>query len=129
MTDQNEGNQMNDDDEQFASPIDELRGHLFDTIRALKNKSMPVDTARTIVQVATVLVDSAKVEVEMVKATKGKYVQGFVPYKGRTPLPQPDTPAAPVLPSVAPTPAPQAAARASTVAFPPGYFKGSDASE
>lgn len=49
----------------------DLRNHLFETLEALKDpeKPMDVDRARAIAQVAGVLIDSAKVEVDFLKAT------------------------------------------------------------
>lgn len=50
----------------------DLRNHLFETLEALKDpeKPMDVDRARAISQVAQVLVDSAKVEVDFIKVTE-----------------------------------------------------------
>jgi hypothetical protein len=49
----------------------ELRTHLMATLSALRDRENPmeIDRARAVAQVATVLVDSAKVEVEFIKAT------------------------------------------------------------
>lgn len=51
--------------------INTLRQHLLDTLTELRDRSHPMepDRARAIAQVAGVLVDSAKVEVDYVKAT------------------------------------------------------------
>lgn len=53
--------------------ITELRTHLFATIRALRDKESPMDLerAKTISEVAKTVIDSAKVEVEYIKATGG----------------------------------------------------------
>lgn len=51
--------------------ISNLRQHLLDTLSDLRDRSNPMepDRARVVAQVASVLVDSAKVEVEYLKAT------------------------------------------------------------
>lgn len=51
--------------------ITDMRQHLMDTLAALRNRENPmdVDRARAVAQVASVLVDSAKVEVDYIKAT------------------------------------------------------------
>ncbi len=53
------------------STITEMRAHLMETLAALRDRDNPmdVDRARAVAQVAGVLVDSAKVEVEYIKAT------------------------------------------------------------
>lgn len=61
--------------------IDDLRTHLFDTLAALKNKDNPMDLdrARAVAEVARVVVDSAKVEVEFLKTTGALKSTGFLP--------------------------------------------------
>lgn len=51
--------------------INELRQQLLDTLKDLRNREQPMepDRARAIAQVATVLVDSAKAEIDYIKAT------------------------------------------------------------
>lgn len=51
--------------------ITDLRQHLMDTLAALKDRDNPMDPdrARAVAQVASVLVDTAKVEVDYIKAT------------------------------------------------------------
>ena len=49
--------------------IDDLRAVLFETIAAVRDGSMPLDRAKTISDLSQVMVNSAKVEVEFVKAT------------------------------------------------------------
>jgi len=60
--------------------LDDLRNHLFETLEALKDedKPMDLDRARTIADVARVLVDTAKAEVAFVNAT-GARTSGFFP--------------------------------------------------
>lgn len=70
--------------------INQLREHLLATLASLRDQDNPMepDRARAVAQVAGVLVDTAKVEVDYIKAT-GKDRAGF--------LEQP--PDAPALPS------------------------------
>lgn len=53
--------------------IDDLRNHLFETLEALKDPDHPMDLdrARVVSLVAQTLIDSAKVEVDLVKAVHG----------------------------------------------------------
>ncbi|HDR8962521.1 TPA: hypothetical protein QDB13_000070 [Burkholderia vietnamiensis] len=53
------------------STITDMREHLMQTLTALRDRENPmdVDRARAVAQVAGVLVDSAKVEVDYIKAT------------------------------------------------------------
>lgn len=54
-----------------APHIDQLRQHLLDTLTSLRDRDNPMepDRARAVAQVASVLVDTAKVEVDYIKAT------------------------------------------------------------
>jgi hypothetical protein len=54
-----------------APHITQLRQHLLDTLADLRNRENPMepDRARAVAQVASVLVDTAKVEVDYLKAT------------------------------------------------------------
>lgn len=60
--------------------IDDLRAELFETLKRLKDKDAPMDVARAraVVEVASVIVDTAKVEVAMLEAT-GTGDTGFIP--------------------------------------------------
>ena len=56
----------------MTSPhINELRAHLMETLASLRDRENPMepDRARAVAQVAGVLVDTARVEVEFLKAT------------------------------------------------------------
>jgi BioD-like phosphotransacetylase family protein len=59
--------------------INQLRQHLLDTLADLRNPHRPMepDRARAVAQVAGVLVDSARVEVDYLKAT-GQDVSNFI---------------------------------------------------
>lgn len=60
--------------------IDDLRAELFATLKQLRDKDDPLDVARAraVVDVASVIVDTAKVEVAMLEAT-GSAGTGFIP--------------------------------------------------
>lgn len=62
-----------------APHISQLRQHLLDTLTDLRNREKPMepDRARAVAQVASVLVDTAKVEVEYLRAT-GQQRAGFL---------------------------------------------------
>lgn len=57
----------------MSTNIEQLREELLGTLKDLRNRENPMepDRARAIAQVAGVLVDSARVEVEFIKATDG----------------------------------------------------------
>jgi hypothetical protein len=59
--------------------INELREQLLETLKDLRNREQPMepDRARAVAQVASVLVDSAKVEVDYLKIT-GQDRAGFL---------------------------------------------------
>ena len=59
--------------------INTLRQHLMDTLADLRNRHNPMepDRARAVAQVASVLVDTAKVEVDYLKAT-GQDTSAFI---------------------------------------------------
>ncbi len=73
--------------------INELREHLFATLRGLRDKDNPmeIDRARAVRQVAATLVDSARVEVEMLRVTGEQVGTGFIPLS--------DSPSKPEIPS------------------------------
>lgn len=53
--------------------LSDLRNHLFETLEALKDTDKPMDLerARAIGEVAQTIINSAKVEVDLVKAVSG----------------------------------------------------------
>jgi hypothetical protein len=61
--------------------IDDLRNHLFATLEDLRDKDKPMEIARAraIADVASVLVASAKVEVDLLKVTGRRRGSGFMP--------------------------------------------------
>lgn len=77
---------------QNQSHISTVRQHLLDTLADLRNKENPMDIARAkaVAEVAGVLIESAKVEVDYLRATK----QDHAPF-----LEAPPDPRAPLLPN------------------------------
>ena len=57
----------------MANNIELLRDQLFKTLEALNNKEapMPTDRAKAVAEVAQVIINSAKVEVEHLRVTQG----------------------------------------------------------
>lgn len=55
----------------MSNNISTVRQHLLDTLADLRNRDNPmeIERARAVAQVASVIIDSAKVEVEFIKAT------------------------------------------------------------
>lgn len=62
------------------STITDMREHLMETLAALRDRENPmdVDRARAVAQVAGVLVDSAKAEIEYIKATGARGDSVFI---------------------------------------------------
>jgi hypothetical protein len=60
--------------------MNDLRDHLFETIEALKDseKPMDLDRAKAISDVAQVIINTAKVEVDLIKAVGGKPGSQFI---------------------------------------------------
>ena len=59
--------------------IVDQRNHLFETLESLKDKDepMPLDRAKAVVEVAQTIINSAKVEVEFMKAIDSGEVSQF----------------------------------------------------
>ena len=70
----------------MKNKIEDLRNHLFATIEALldEDKPMDIDRAKAVADVAQVMINSAKVEVEFMKTTGGTG-SGFIENTGRRP--------------------------------------------
>lgn len=64
--------------------IDDLRNHLFATLEALQDDENPMalERAKAIAEVAQVLVNTAKVEVDFLRATDSRDGTGFIPLDG-----------------------------------------------
>ena len=69
--------------------IHQLRDHLLQTLASLRDRTNPMepDRARAVAQVASVLVDTARVEVDFIKATgqdTSQFMQAALPGETRT---------------------------------------------
>lgn len=73
------------------SDITELRGHLFDTLKALKDGSMEIDRAKAMAQIADTIIDTAKVEVDFIRVTGANNNTGFIPDAGAPKITQTPT--------------------------------------
>lgn len=64
----------------MKNKIDDLRNHLFATLEALQDEQNPMelDRAKTIADVAQTIINSAKVEVDFVKATGRPSATDFI---------------------------------------------------
>lgn len=51
--------------------IQDLRDHLFEALEGLKDGSVDIDKAKAMAEVAQVIVNTAKVEVELIKTVGG----------------------------------------------------------
>jgi hypothetical protein len=58
--------------------IQDLRHHLFETIEMLKEKDIDIATAKAISEVAQVIINSAKVEVQFLKEMGSNRHTGFI---------------------------------------------------
>ncbi|WP_018935689.1 MULTISPECIES: hypothetical protein [unclassified Thioalkalivibrio] len=65
--------------------IDDLRTHLFDTLRDLRAGNMDIDKAKTICEVSKQITETAKVEVDYLRATEQTQGTGFIPDDRRMP--------------------------------------------
>lgn len=64
----------------MRNKIEDLRNHLFETLEKLSDDESPMDLerAKAIAEVAQVIVNSAKVEVDYIRQAGGKGT-GFIP--------------------------------------------------
>ncbi len=69
--------------------VEDLREHLFGTLEDLRDKEKPMDLdrARAISDVAQTIINSAKVEVDFLKATGKVTGTGFIDKDSRKSLP------------------------------------------
>lgn len=69
------------------SNIDDLRSHLFEALTRLNdpnaNLEKEINRAKAIAEVGSVIVNSAKVEVDYVKISGGGTGSGFIPHSKR----------------------------------------------
>lgn len=79
--------------------IEDLRSKLFETMDALASKDNPmeIERAKAIADVARVIVDSAKAEVDFLRVTGKKTGTGFIPAETNPLLEKPPGAPPPVL--------------------------------
>lgn len=72
----------------MKNKIEDLRNHLFATIEALLDEDNPMDLdrAKAVSQVAQTVINSAKTEVDFLKATGAMEGSGFIPSVPRRPM-------------------------------------------
>jgi hypothetical protein len=58
--------------------IQDLRHHLFECLEMLKDGDLEIDRAKAICEVAQVIVNTAKVEIDFIKATESNKDTGFM---------------------------------------------------
>lgn len=65
----------------MKNKINDLRNHLFATLEALQDpeKPMDIERAKAVADVAQVVINSAKVEVDMLKVTGAAKGTNFIP--------------------------------------------------
>jgi hypothetical protein len=73
----------------MKNKIEDLRNHLFEVLEALKDTENPmaIDRAKAIADVAQVVVNSAKVEVDFIRATDAATDTGFISVDNNNALP------------------------------------------
>lgn len=73
----------------MKNKVEDLRNHLFATLEALQDEDKPMDLerAKTIAGVAQTVINSAKVEVDYLRATGAVKGSGFIPDEPRSALP------------------------------------------
>jgi hypothetical protein len=76
-----------------SNDITELRGHLFDALRSLTDKANPmeIERARAVSDMAQTIINTAKVEVDFIKATGNPGASNFIPLAAPKPTPAPAT--------------------------------------
>jgi hypothetical protein len=64
----------------MSNTLEDLRSHLFDTLRGLKNKEEPleIERAKAISDVAQTIINSARAEIDYVKVTGTKINSQFI---------------------------------------------------
>lgn len=74
----------------MKNKIDDLRNHLFATLEALSDKEEPMELerAKAIADVARVIVDSAKAEVQFLQVTGRNDGTGFISLPEEEPKPR-----------------------------------------
>ena len=58
--------------------INDLRDHLFETLERLKEGDIDIATAKAMADVGQVIINSAKIEIDYIKATGSTKDSGFI---------------------------------------------------
>jgi hypothetical protein len=58
--------------------IEDLRNHLFETLERLKDGDIDVQTAKAMADVGQVIINSAKIEIDFIRATGSTRDTGFI---------------------------------------------------
>jgi hypothetical protein len=66
----------------MKNKIEDLRNHLFETIELIKDGDIEIEKAKVIAELAQVIVNSAKTEVDYLKIVHGNG-SGFIPENQR----------------------------------------------
>jgi hypothetical protein len=71
-----------------TNTIQELREILFETLRGVKDGTVSIERGKAVGELTQTIVNTAKVEVEFIKATKGRVKgSGFIPEQDAPALP------------------------------------------
>lgn len=70
----------------MSQNINDLRSAMFETLQALKKGAITVEQARAVSDIGKVIIDSAKVEVDYIRANKGG-LSDFIDPQDLKPLP------------------------------------------
>ena len=62
----------------MSNDVTELRAHLFDVLRGLKDGSVKVETAKAVNETAQTIINSARVEIDALEIIGGQGT-GFIP--------------------------------------------------
>ena len=58
--------------------INDVRDHLFEVLERLKDGDIDIETAKTMADVSQVIINSAKIEIDFIKATGSTKDSGFI---------------------------------------------------
>lgn len=62
----------------MSKTISDLREALFETLQGVKSGEMPIDRAKAVVEVGQVIINTAKVEIDYIRATDADVQSGFL---------------------------------------------------
>lgn len=58
--------------------INDLREALFETLQAVKSGEMEIERAKTVAEIGQTIINTAKVEIDYIKATDADFQSGFL---------------------------------------------------